>query len=293
MSLPPPAGLSAWLAAREAGVAHLRPEAARQVIWAGAAGQKTKLALVYLHGFSAAAPEVRPLPDLVAAGLGANLHFARLTGHGADSAAMAAGRAGLWRADVAEALAIGRLIGERVVVMASSMGGALAVLAAAEPGTARDLAGLVLIAPAFRLRARGSGLLGLPGARSWLPWLIGAERATPPRSAGHDAAWTLRYGVPVLAELGQVVARAARLDPARIKVPALVLLSEDDRVVDSAATVARARRWGAPCRLVEVAPGPGDDPSAHVLAGDILSPGLTAPLAAQATDWILGLDPQG
>ncbi len=41
-------------------------------------------------------------------------------------------------------------------------------------------------------------------------------------------------------------------------------------------------------RTVEVAPG--DDPSHHVIAGDIMSPGRTEATVADLTDWISALD---
>lgn len=89
VQVPPIAALDGWLAEREAEVPELRPDAAKTIVWAGAPGQKTALSVVYVHGFSAAAPELRPVPDQFAAGLGANLFFTRLSGHGRDGAAMA------------------------------------------------------------------------------------------------------------------------------------------------------------------------------------------------------------
>ena len=41
--------------------------------------------------------------------------------------------------------------------------------------------------------------------------------------------------------------------------------------------------------LVPIEPGPGDDPDAHVLAGDILSPGLTETVTARIVSWAQGL----
>lgn len=96
--VPQIAALDGWLADREAQVPDLRPDAEKTILWAGAPGQKTPLSVVYVHGFSAAAPELRPVPDRFAEALGANLFFTRLAGHGRDGAAMAEPeRAGLGR----------------------------------------------------------------------------------------------------------------------------------------------------------------------------------------------------
>ncbi len=67
--------------------------------------------------------------------------------------------------------------------------------------------------------------------------------------------------------------------------PALFLISERDLVVSPAATRRVAGRWGGDATLVTLEPGPGDDPMAHVLAGDILSPGMTDEVVARIVDW--------
>ena len=92
---------------------------------------------------------MRPLPDKVAAALGANLFYTRLTGHGQDGAAMAEGSVNAWINDYAEAIAIGRAIGDKVVVIGTSTGASLATWAASQPALAqgrrndhRDLAEL-------------------------------------------------------------------------------------------------------------------------------------------------------
>jgi len=139
--LPPLAELDGWLAAREAAVPDLRPDAARRIVWADAAGARTDWAVVYLHGFSASGEEIRPVPDAVAAALGANLFFARLSGHGRDGAAMAEASVADWMADTAEALAIGRALGERVLVIGTSTGAALATAAAHDAEMSEGLAG--------------------------------------------------------------------------------------------------------------------------------------------------------
>ena len=89
----------------------IRPGAAKRILWAGEKGARTPLAIVYIHGFSGSAEEIRPVPDEVARTLGANLYFSRLAGHGRRPAAMAEPDAGDWIEDMAEAMAIGRRLG--------------------------------------------------------------------------------------------------------------------------------------------------------------------------------------
>src|SRR5690606_29873075 len=75
-----------WLAANESQVPALRPELAKEILWAFPSSKaRTPLSIVYVHGFSASKGEIRPVPDEVANSFGANIFYTRLTGHGQDS----------------------------------------------------------------------------------------------------------------------------------------------------------------------------------------------------------------
>lgn len=278
------AALPGWLEAQEATVPGIRPGAQKQVIWAATPGARTPWAVVYVHGFSATLQEIRPVPDRVAQGLGANLFFARLTGHGQDGAALAAATAGDWRRDMAEALEIGARLGDRVLVIGTSTGATLAALAAAE-GQAMD--GLVLVAPNFALRSRAAALLDMPLARHWAPLLVGPERGFDPRNAAHGQWWTTRYPTVALLPMGALVRLARQTDFAQARVPVLVLFSPRDYVIDPQAALRVAANWGGPAGVTEIDPGPQGD--AHVIAGDVLSPGGTDAAVRAIADFAGGL----
>ncbi|MCS6810762.1 MAG: hypothetical protein NZ694_05770, partial [Tepidimonas sp.] len=127
------ARLDAWLAAQEQAVAGLRPQAAKRVVWHGVAGQRTPWAVVYLHGFTATRMETHPLAERVAQALGANLFETRLSGHGQPAEALREVRAQDWLADAVEAVRIGAMLGERVLVIGTSTGGTLGAWLALRP----------------------------------------------------------------------------------------------------------------------------------------------------------------
>ena len=110
----------AWLADRNGRHDDIVPGTEAQIIWAGEEGAQTDIVVLYVHGFSATSEEIRPVPDRVAEGLGANLIFARLPGHGRTGAAMAEPRAGDWLDEVEVMLRLARGIGDRVVVIGTS-----------------------------------------------------------------------------------------------------------------------------------------------------------------------------
>ena len=62
------------------------------------------------------------------------------------------------------------------------------------------------------------------------------------------------------------------------------------RVVRAEATRAAAEAWGGPVTLApQTLPETGADPFHHVIAGDILSPAMTAPVTQTILDWVASL----
>ena len=116
-------GLADHLADAEARVPGVRPGDQREIVWADPdAPAPTAVALVYLHGFSADRHEIEPVVSELGEELGANVYFARLTGHGRDGPAMAEATAADWLDDTVEAIAIGHRLGDRVVLVGTSTG---------------------------------------------------------------------------------------------------------------------------------------------------------------------------
>lgn len=279
----------AYLAKEEADIPNLRPQSAKEIVWAYPASRaKTALSIVYIHGFSADKAETRPLADEVAKALHANLFYTRLTGHGRDGAAMEQTSVNAWVNDLAEAMAIGRDIGSRVVVVASSTGGTLATLGTTIPGLMDDAEGIVLISPNFAVNDRWAFLLELPFARDLLPILGGEIYGFEPANEQQARHWTTHYPIGALAPMAALVRAARKADfSAADALPLLVFYSQADGVVDPDATESFAANWPGPHQVVDV-PVTGDA-SNHTLAGDIFSPKTTDDLAARIIAWIRAL----
>ncbi len=275
----------AWLAQHEVSFPDIRPGTEKRIIWAGAKGQKTPLAVVYVHGFSATSEEVRPVPDLVATAMGANLYFTRLAGHGRTGDAMAEPAAGDWIEDMAEAMAIGRRIGDRVLVISTSTGATLAAIAATDPQLSNGVAGVVMISPNFGLRSVAGRILDLPLARWWGPLVAGARRSFTPTNEQHARFWTTDYPTVALFPMAALVREARSQEYSAAKAPALFIYSDADQVIDPFAIAAVRDAWGGAVTEVLRVMGPGDDPYSHVIAGDILSPGQTQDVAAGIVAW--------
>ena len=284
------ATVEATLAAQEALVPHLRKGCEKRIIWADAPAVQTAVCVLYIHGFSATGEELRPLPDLVAQGLGANIFFTRLTGHGQDSAAM--GRAGLeaWQKDVTEALEVAQTIGQEVVVIGCSTGCTLATLALAQGAVAKAM---IHISPNFGLRHRAvQGLLDLPHSRRWAKYVAGDKRSFPSKNDAHAAFWTLEYPTEAVHVMADAVRAARSADLSKITVPALFCFNPDDQVVHPDDTKRVIGRWGATADIVVLEQTTADDEMGHIMAGDIFSPNQTEPLAKRIMAWCQALPPR-
>jgi len=284
-----PDDLDAYIAASEARFDDLRPGNEKQIVWAYPASRaRTPIAIVYIHGFSASPGELRPLPDIVAKNLGANLYYARLTGHGRSGDAMLEGSVHNWVNDFAEAMAIGRRLGERVVVMATSTGASLSTWSATRPELMQNVIGMVQFSANYGLQATGSSLLTKPWAEKAVLLTIGERRSFEVKTEAQARLWTHEYPSLSLLQMALLIDLAKDADPRTITVPSLFIHSPLDKIIQPEAIRQKAASWGAPTKIIEVLDDE-DAPSHHVIAGDAISPSTTARLAAQTTEWIAGL----
>lgn len=284
--------LDAWLDARESVFSDIVPGTEKAINWATAPGERTELAVVYIHGFSASRREISPVPESIAAALGANYFGTRLAGHGrADGAVPGAalGDASVedWALDLAEAVAVGRRLGERVVLIGTSTGGSLAVLAALAPEWQDDIAALITVSPNFALASSQAWMLDLPFAPRWLHLVGGDERSFTPYSDDHALYWTERYPSRALFPLRNVQRAAAAADHAAAQVPMLVFYAADDQIVTSAATARVIQNWGA--RVDAHVIDNAEDPGQHVITGDIRSPATSDFVIQTTLAWLADL----
>ncbi|TPM08566.1 MULTISPECIES: alpha/beta fold hydrolase [unclassified Mesorhizobium] len=275
----------AYVARTEAAISGIRDGLEKEIIWANPmVHARTRLSIVYIHGFSASKGELRPLPDEVADQLDANLFFTRLTGHGQDGAAMTQGSLNAWINDYEEALAIGRAIGDKVIVISTSTGGSLAAWAATQPGASDGVAAIAFISPNFGVKASGAGILTMRWGKQIAELVAGKERSFMPRNALHEKFWTTRYPLAATLPMQALTELAYGAPVEKAVVPALFIFSDSDRVVRPDRTREIAGRWGAPHELVPV--DDTGDPDNHVIAGDALSPSTTTFLAQRIAVWI-------
>ena len=278
--------VAAWLAREEFGVPDLKPGEAKSVLWIDAAVRdRTPISLVYLHGFSGDKHELEPVVSDLARQIGANAYFVRLTGHAQNGEALAEATTDDWLADAAEAVAVGRRIGERVVVIGTSTGGTLALWAAARPESAGRIDAMVLISPNVGLRDSRSEILLWPWGGLIARLLEGRERCFEPVNETQARHWTTCYPTRALVPMMATVDLVRSLDPSAVRVPTLVYYSPSDEVVDPAAIERLIATLGERGSLRQQVNDSGD-PAHHILAGDILSPGTTDRIREEIAEFL-------
>ncbi|WP_235216135.1 alpha/beta hydrolase [Ruegeria halocynthiae] len=283
-------GIQVYFESVESAFDDITPGVEKRVIWQdGFKEQRTPVSVLYLHGFSATSEEIRPVPDLVADALGANLVYARLQGHGRTGQAMAEGTASGWMQDAAEGLAAARAVGDQVVVIATSTGATLAAAAALDDELSRNVAGMVFISPNFGVNTSGAWIPSLPWARIWLPILMGENRDVSDPDPEKNKYWSVIYPWEAVVPMSALVDAVYALDFSAAQIPALFWFSGDDQVVRPDRTHKVANVWGGPARVELVTMGPGDDPAAHVVAGRLMSPGQTEAAVSDILSWLKDL----
>jgi len=155
-----PSALESYIRSQEAGH-RLKPDNEARIVWADSTRKKTPYAIVYLHGFSASQGEGDPVHRYIAGKYGCNLYLPRLAEHGIDTVdAMMNLTPDRYWASAQEALAVGRQIGDKVILIGTSTGGTLALqLAYTYPD---QVAALVLCSPNIAINDPNAWLLDDP-----------------------------------------------------------------------------------------------------------------------------------
>ncbi|AEL18813.1 lipase [Borreliella bissettiae] len=118
----------------------------KEIIWYKEKAQKTSYSVVYIHGFGASKNEIYPVPNNIAKALNANIFFTRLKGHGINNKNAFRGITTQdWLKDIDEAINIGKLIGDKLILIGTSNGGAASIWALAN--YPNEINSVVLISP--------------------------------------------------------------------------------------------------------------------------------------------------
>jgi len=260
----------------EKGVKGIKPDNQARIVWADSSKkEKTKIAILYLHGFSASQAEGEPVHRDLAEKYNANLYLSRLACHGiaGGDTAMISLTAGKYLASAEKALAIANKLGDEVIVIGTSAGGALTLfLAARNP----DIRAIVLYSPCVALYDKSAVILDDP----WGLQIIRKVKKGPVMeftadSELHANYWVTKYRLEALVALQDLISNTMKEEVfSKIKCPVFLGYyykneDEQDKTVSVPAMLKMFDELGTPKALKQKMAFP--KAGAHVIASYIRS----------------------
>ena len=258
----------------ESGLKGMKPGCEAKIVWADTLRKfKTKLAFLYIHGFSASQMEGDPIHKNIAKRYGSNLYLARLAGHGIDlgDETMEKVTSDDFVISAEYALAVAKTLGDEVVIISTSFGGALATyLASKHP----EIRAIVLYSPCIKIYDENAEVLDNHWGLQIGKLVNGsAIRHIKPASEEYAKFWTTRYHLNGVVALQNFLTHAMN-KTAFEKVECPVFMGywyknkdEQDKVVSVPAMLKMFDELGSINKQKYVFP----NASNHVLASPILS----------------------
>lgn len=255
----------------------IKPDNEARIMWLNdSSKQKTEYSVVYLHGFSASQEEGDPVHYEFAQKFGSNLYLSRLDAHGIDTTEPLANYTadGTWQS-AKEAFAIGKQLGDKVILMATSTGGTLALKLAAEYP---EVAGLILLSPNIAINDANAWLLNNPWGLQLAHLVQGKHRTASDSTPIYAQYWNKRYVTKSLVQLEELIETTMKESTFRkITQPVLMLYyykdnKNQDKVVKVSAMKRMFKQLGTPTAMKrEIAvPNAGD----HVIGSYVKSKDL-------------------
>ena len=260
----------------EKSVRGIKPDNQARIIWADSSKkEKTKIAFLYLHGFSASQAEGDPVHKDLAKKYNANLYLSRLAEHGIDrgDSTMISLTAGEYEASAERALVIAKKLGDEVIVMGTSAGGALTLyLASRHP----EIKAIVLYSPCVKLFDATAMILDKPWGLQIARLVSGGPmKKFESESQVHANYWQLNYRIEALVALQNLISNTMKPEVfSKIKCPVFLGYyykneTEQDNTVSVPAMLKMFSELGTPAELKQKKVFP--EAGAHVIASYIRS----------------------
>ncbi|MFD2572248.1 alpha/beta hydrolase [Spirosoma soli] len=257
----------------------VRPDNEARIVWADSLYKvKTPYSIVYIPGFSASWAEGDPVHKQLAKHFGCNLYLARTYGHGVNSPdGFKDMTPAKYVASAERALAVGKALGDKVIVMGTSAGGMLSLyLAAHHP----EIYGLILYSPCIAVANPALKLVTKPWGRHILNQVFGGEYIVNTHYSGERARyWLPKYHTNGLITLQTMLDEFMTPEQfAKVKQPLFMgyyYKDEDnqDKVVSVAAMLEMYDQLGTPADKKQKAAFP--KAGQHVIASHFTSDDLT------------------
>ncbi len=262
----------------------LRPENEARIIWADSSKKKTPFSVVYLHGFSASQEEGDPIHENFAKEFGCNLYLARLADHGVDTTEeLLYFTSDRWWQSSKEALAIGKAIGDNVILMSTSTGGTMAIMLAAE--YPEDVFAMINMSPNIAVNDPSAWLLNNPWGLQIARLVLGGNYKEILYDSARQVHWNSKYRIESLVQLQEMIEDKMNASTfKKVKSSSLTLYyykneQEQDPTVKVSAMLEMNKQLGTPDSLKEAVPVPNAGNhvlGSHLVPGDLVTVGNEA-----------------
>ncbi|MCF8276836.1 MAG: alpha/beta hydrolase [Flavobacteriales bacterium] len=195
--------LDNWIAHREANHTAMKPGNQAEIVWFNDSVSATEYAVVYIHGFTASKVEGEPVDKDFAARYGCNLYLPRLYGHGLDTTEPLIDLTPEnYLQSAKEAVAIGKKIGRKVILMCTSTGGTLGLyLAAHDP----EIDAVICYSPNIDIYDKNSQVLTKPWGLQLAKMLVGSDYREYEATDEFKKNWQTKYRIESLVALRSLV----------------------------------------------------------------------------------------
>ncbi|MBK9391577.1 MAG: alpha/beta fold hydrolase [Bacteroidetes bacterium] len=260
----------------EKAIRGIKPDNEARIVWADSTRkEKTKIVFLYLHGFTGSFAEGEPVHRNLAKKYNANLYLARLAEHGIDrgDSNLISLTADNYAASAETAYKIAQQLGDEVILIGTSAGGALSLfLASHHP----EIKAVVLYAPCIKLYDPAAAVLN----KHW-GFQIGKLVSGSPvksfdsESAIHSNYWTLKFRMEGLVALVNLYSATMNQETfSKVKCPVFLGYyykneAEQDMTVSVPAMLKMYEELGTPVELRRKMAFP--EAKAHVIASYIRS----------------------
>jgi pimeloyl-ACP methyl ester carboxylesterase len=204
------ATLEKTLAESEAKVPNLKPDNQARIVWFDTTQKKkTPYSVVYLHGFSASYREGYPVIADFAMRYGCNAVWNRMPGHGiADEDAYLEITPEKMLESARQAVAIGQAIGDKVIIIATSTGGALAYYLASENP---QIHALITYSPLIDFYESALNIMDKPWGLQLSRLVMGGKYQIAPKSSTKvKQYWSTKYRLEGAVALKSLIAAIAK-----------------------------------------------------------------------------------
>lgn len=203
----------------EMAIRNLKPNNEARIIWADSIPKRTPYALVYLPGFTATYVEGDPVHRAFAARYGCNLYVPRWRDHGLDvEDKLLSYHPDSVLETAAHALAVGKRIGEKVILMSTSTGGTLSLLLAAQAAESVD--GIIAFSPNIAIKSSSAKMLTRPWGLQIARQMLGGKYRHFEAEEEFKKYWYNHYRIEGLVQLQNLVEHGMKPETFRaVKAP--------------------------------------------------------------------------